>query len=307
MALTLLNCYDLQEKYEDENSLLQGAFDLIDEFVEAFGKNANKNIMIISDKISFLELLGDDASEYQIALEFYDSALNIHSRFLGDDNKSYANILLKKAIFIFENRCCIFLPESGKKELIESFNKCLEIFYDDEENNKEEIQQAHKGLALLAPTTSYVDNVKNVRMHGRKAIKLEKELYGEMRRNGQIGADNFSLLRILGFSMINFPQRLKQNDYDEATGYFLEASAIADFHPHVSLYETATVYYHLGLCELLKEGKRNLREALDYAEKGLSILSKMDETEFEVEETSKKEEIDLVETLSKLIIQEMMI
>ena len=293
---------------------MQGAFDIFDEFVEAFGRNADKNIMIMLQKMRLFEHSADEtrSEAFFIALEFYDAALNIHSRLLGDDNKSYADILLKKAIKSFGNRWAF-----SQKELFELFNKCLEILYDDEENNKESIQVAHRYLAFLDPTIFedfdfYSDVDSNDRiMHGRKAIKLEREMHGEIRRNGQIGTENFTLLSSLGYNICRLvakaSQQLKQKDYDEATGYLLEALAIAD--PNLNTYNIATTYYALAACEIVNQGKRNLRKALENVEKGISILSKMDETDIEFRKlsSSKKEEIDTFEMLSKLIRQEMMI
>ena len=134
-----------------------------------FGRNAYKNINIIIEKINLLKLAGDHASDYQIALDFYDAALNIQSRLLGDDKKSYADILLSKAIKSFkENKLHI------SEELIESFKKCLEIFYDDERNNKKELLKAHRYLALVYANDPLNDmvNIDEKIMNGRKTITL---------------------------------------------------------------------------------------------------------------------------------------
>ena len=94
----MIQCYFLGEKNEDVNGLIEGTFDILDEFVEAFGKNADKNINIIKEKISLLQISANNAPEFQIAMNLYDLALNVHSRFLEDDKNSYADILLRKAM-----------------------------------------------------------------------------------------------------------------------------------------------------------------------------------------------------------------
>ena len=298
-ASKILECYFLQEKNEDENDLLHGAFEILDEFVEAFGKNADKNINIILEKIYLLKRAGDHASEHQIALDLYDLALNIHSRFLGDDETSYAYILLSKTMKISDH------GQTGKsEELIESFNKCLKIFYDDEENYKKELLQVHRELALIyaddVTSNNFDDNV----MHGRKTIKLEREVYGEIRRNGPNGFKNCHSLVSLGKnicyrSMIT-SQKLKKIDFDEATGYLLEALAIADSHPFAPPLYSATTYLRFGTCEYVKGGKTNFRKALDYVVRGSLISSKIDRTE------KVKEVIKSLERLSKLIDLEIM-
>ena len=232
----IIECYFLQEKHEYGNTLMQGALDILDEFAEAFGKNADKNINIILQKMELLKISGDRASEYQLAIDFYDLALNIHSRFLGDDKRSYANILLSKAITMYKNTAWKF------EELDELFNKCLDIFYDDEiydenstkymnakiyddEFKKEGLQKIHKYFAFyrVDDMTSSIDDKL---MHGRKNFKLEREMHGEIRRNGQIGHENFELLIFLGSKMcleaiLNETYILRQIDYDEATGYLM--------------------------------------------------------------------------------------
>ena len=294
----MVDCYFLQEKNEDGNALIHGVLDILDEFAEAFGKNADKNINIISRKIELLKVSGDKASEYQHSLDFYDLALNMHSRFLGDDKSYYAVILLCKAMKIYNN------PPWKSEELDELFNKCLEIFYDDEENDdevkKEGLQTIHKYFAInrVDDMTSSIDDKL---MHGRKAIKLEREMHGGIRRNGEIGHDNFVLLSVLGSKLcqrtvLDETYTVKQIDYDEATGYLLEALAIAASNQDIALSEVAGTYFFLSLCEYKKEGKRNLRQALDYVERGLLISSKIDKTE----------NTNIWEMLSKQIKQEMM-
>ena len=87
--MVMVDCYFLQEKNEDGNTLIHGALDILDEFAETFGSNADKNINIIFLKVVLLKVCGNHASEYQHALDFYDLALNMHSRFLGDDKSYY--------------------------------------------------------------------------------------------------------------------------------------------------------------------------------------------------------------------------
>ena len=154
-------------------------------------------------------------------------------------------------------------------------------------------------------------------MHGRKAIKLEREMHGEIRRIGQNGFYNWVILTSTGFEICNrdikpehihYTRNLKKTDYDEATGYIIEALAITDSHPESfsefgqnPLLAAAQTYFFLGSCELQKEGKRNLRKALDYSEKMSFIASKIDPTE--------QTDILIRQTkmLSKMIKQEMMI
>ena len=189
----ILECYVLGEKNEDANGLIEGIFDILDEFVEAFGRNADKNINIMIDKIGLLKRAGDHASDYQIALDLYDLALNIHSRYLEDDKKSYADILLSKAIKTFGSQ-----HWKSEEEAFELLNKCLEIFYDDEENNEEEIQLAHRYLALLTDVDETTLSIDDKIMHGRKAIKLEREMHGKIRRNGENGFYNWATLASTG-------------------------------------------------------------------------------------------------------------
>ena len=47
----MVDCYFLQEKNEDGDALIHGALDILDEFAETFGKNADKNINIIFLKV----------------------------------------------------------------------------------------------------------------------------------------------------------------------------------------------------------------------------------------------------------------
>ena len=306
----MLSCYFYQEKHEDKNDLLQGALDIIDEFVEAFDKNANKNIMIILQKMSLLIFSGDHASEYQVALELYDLALNIHSRYLEDDKKPYADILLSKAINTYWSQ-----HWKSDEEAFELLNKCLEIFYDDEVNNKEEIQQAHRYLAFLTDVDETTLSIDDKIMHGRKAIKLEREIHGEIRRNGQIGISNFIILLNLGsaicskYSSDDFDyvyQKLIKEDFDEATEYLLETLNIAVANPDVPPLLVPETYFNLGLCECIKEEERNLRKALDYVEKGSLILSKIDKTDSVHETMSIQEQIIKLAKLSRVINEFMM-
>merc|ERR1712243_122593 len=101
---------------------------------------------------------------------------------------------------------------------------CLDIFYDDEENNKkniqlakEKLQYAHRYLAFLHKVTSSIDDSI---MHGRKVIKLEREMHGEIRRLGQFGLGNYNILRLLGANICgeysDTSKKLKKIDFDEA-------------------------------------------------------------------------------------------
>ena len=89
----------MQEKNEDESGVLQGTLDIIDEFVHAFGKNAKKNINVQYLKMDLLIFsgdrvyLGNQASDDLVAKNFYDLAMNIHSRFFEDNYIMYADIL----------------------------------------------------------------------------------------------------------------------------------------------------------------------------------------------------------------------
>ena len=76
----------MQEKNEDESGVLQGTLDIIDEFVHGFGTNAIKNINFQSVKMRLLTISGNHASGVLLAKNFYDLALNIHSRFFEDVN-----------------------------------------------------------------------------------------------------------------------------------------------------------------------------------------------------------------------------
>ena len=44
-ASNILKCYFLQEKNKDGNDVVQGAFDILDEFVEAFGKTRIRTLI----------------------------------------------------------------------------------------------------------------------------------------------------------------------------------------------------------------------------------------------------------------------
>ena len=305
-ASALLKCYFLQETQKDGNSLLQGVFDIIDEFVEAFGKNADKNINIMVVKMDLFKMAGDYAFGYQISSDLYDLALNIHSRFLEDDEKSYADILYSKVIND------LYHEKSWKsEELIESLNKCLKIFYVDEANNKEKLLKAHRLFLKIYENIPHDDpnyNFDTTIMHGRKTIKLERELHGEIRRNEENAFNNINTLSQTGTEIClkyGDTRTLKKIDYDEATGYLLEALAIAESDPDAPLL-TLTPYYGLSLCEYIKGEKRNLRNALDYLGRGLRLLSKMDETDsqFKIYEMSKQETIDQFEEALEIITEE---
>ena len=66
------------------------------------------------------------------------------------------------------------------------------------------------------------------------------------------------------------------------------------------------MYYALSICEYVKEGERNLRKVVDYLERSLLLISKMDETDSEFIEgpMSKKATIDQFEEILEVITQE---
>jgi len=304
-ASKIIECYFLEEKDEDENGLIQGAFNIIDEFVEAFGKNADNNINIILNKVFLLHRSATSASGYQTSLDFFDVALNIHSRYLGDDNISYANILLLKATKMLGQATRI---PSKREEAIELLNRGLEIFSGDEENFELEAEQIY---GLLAPLTTlygitsidYLSRLVSI-IFGKIKVNVEKEIHDEIERN-ELNGWNLISLGAKICTKYNEPGKLKKIDYDEATGYLLEALAIADSHPDAPRLAVNS-YYGLSICEYVKEGKRNLRKASDYLKRGLILISKMDEadSEFKKVQMSKKETIDRFEELLKLITQE---
>ena len=222
-------------------------------------QNANKNINIIIEKMAFLRNSGNTVSEYHIALDFYDLALNVHSRFFEDDEKSYGEILLDKAIKIFDYNLDKGLPLLRHEEVFELLNKCLEIFSEDEENSKQELQKIHKHLTYfyLDDFTATIINTRLV--HEREVIKLEREIHGEIRRNGIHGYENLITLKFLGTSIcriyqITSPELLKIH-YDEATGYLLEALAIAESNALVRPLEIADTYNDISFCEYVRAEK----------------------------------------------------
>jgi len=249
------------------------------------------NINVIFGKIGLLHFSGMHASEYQIALDLFDLALNIHSRFLGDDTNSYAFILLSKAMKIHE------ITNSKKsKQIAEWMYSCLEIFYEDEENNKEYIQDAHRYLAYFHKETSSIDDST---MHGRKVIKLEKEIYGGIRRLGEFGIANWLILRLLGVNICgeysDTSKKLKKIDFDEATDYLEKAKEIVNSHPDVPSDMALDISLLLSNCaSKMKEDDRRWL-----------ILSKIDKTDrqFRKAQTRKKETIDEFEVLLKTISQ----
>ena len=204
--------------------------------------------------MGLLHLSGHLASEYQIALDLYDLALNIHSRFLWDDTNSYANILFSKATKIQE------ITNSRKsKEIAEWLYYCLEIFYDDEENNKEKLQYAHRYLAFYHKETSSIDDSI---MHGRKVIKLEREMHGGIRRLDKFGFGNYQILRLLGASICgeysDTSKKVKKIDFHEATDYLEKAREIAVSHPDIPSDNVLDIYYYLSNCaSKMKEDNRS--------------------------------------------------
>ena len=113
----------------------------------------------------------------------------MHSKYLGDDKKSYADVLLLKAIKIHN-----YIPWKHE-EAFELLNNCLEFFSDDKENSKLELLETHRHLAAYNDDDT-IFSIDDKIMHGRKAIKLEREIYGEIRRNGQSGVTNCYILKI---------------------------------------------------------------------------------------------------------------
>ena len=119
-------------------------------------------------------------------------------------------------------------------------------------------------------------------MHGRIAIKLEKDIFGEIRRSGNDGFENFLILYSLGTHIMEeyeVSKRSKQESYDEATEYFHEALAIAEtIQSQESILLSSQIYLRLSVCELVKPGERNIGKALDYKAKGLLKFGKLDQT-----------------------------
>ena len=141
----VLQCYFMQEKNEDASDVFQGAFDIIDEFVDAFGTNANKNLNVQSKKVDLLMFLAKQSSDALIVNDIYDLALNTHSRFFGDNDATYANIMSVKVITNLE----WVQTERESQEAIEMLLQCLTIYYEDEENQIKSIQELHRDLSII--------------------------------------------------------------------------------------------------------------------------------------------------------------
>jgi len=115
-------------------------------------------------------------------------------------------------------------------------------------------------------------------MHGRITIKLEKEIYGEIRRSGNAGCQNFETLYYLATNIRVLDsarklQRLKQDYYDETTEYLHEALAIAETNQSCDIFFiSALIYHQLFKCEMEKEGKTNIQKAMEYHVKGTRIM-----------------------------------
>jgi len=135
--MKILTCHFTQEKNEDESGVLQGALDIIDEFVHAFGTNANKNINIQSKKVKLLIHSGNQAYDIPasdvLSKNFYDLALNVHSRFFEDNDIEYANIMTMKITRL--SKLDTIEPwiqnERESQETLEILLQCLTIYYDD--------------------------------------------------------------------------------------------------------------------------------------------------------------------------------
>ena len=294
----VLQCYFMQEKNEDASDVFQGAFDIIDEFVDAFGTNANKNLNVQSKKVDLLMFLAKQSSDALIVNDIYDLALNTHSRFFGDNDATYANIMSVKVITNLE----WVQTERESQEAIEMLLQCLTIYYEDEENNKQRIQEVH---FYLSSVYASISTIEEMLMHGRIAIKLEKEIYGEIRSSGLQGDANFNFLFGLG-GQLRFisteSKRFSQELYDAATEYLHEALAIANANQSRDVqFDTPMVYIHLSYLELQKEGGGNLQKALEYKEKGLLIFSEIDQTAIRYEDGLMKIIVKEFDILSNLI------
>ena len=308
--MDMLQCYLMQEKNEDESGVLQGTLDIIDEFVHAFSRNANKNINFQSARMDLLAAAGNHASDDLVAKNFFDLAWNIKARFFEDNDIKYADIMVIQTMRLWNK-------EGECQETIEILLKCLSIYFEDEENQKERIQQVHRYLSRV-----YLDNAMSseqrnkdktktkplgelLLMLGRTIIKLEKDIYGEIRSSGDDGIENFGILYKLGDElMYKFvdPSGPKQEFYDEMTEYFHEALAIAKtIQSQELIFSSARIYLGLSGCELMKAGKGGVRKALEYKEEALLKLDKLDQT-FIMENPDKiKSTLDEIEQLSYII------
>ena len=132
----------MQEKNEDESGVIQGALDIIDEFVYSFGTNANKNINIQSKKVSLLIHSGNQAYDVLasdvLSKNFYDLALNVHSRFFEDNDIEYADIMTMKITRLSQlNTIEQWIQnERESQETLEILLQFLTIYYDDVENHR---------------------------------------------------------------------------------------------------------------------------------------------------------------------------
>jgi len=148
-------------------------------------------------------------------------------------------------------------------------------------------------------------------MHGRIAIKLEKDIYGEIRRNVVDGVANLGILFELGVQIMDGlteSNRLKQEFYDETTEYFHEALAIAETtKSQLFILLSSQIYLRLCSLELIKEGAGNLRKALEYKAEGLLKFGKLDQS-FKMENPGGIEIVlDLIEDLSDDIIYQILL
>ena len=188
----------------------------------------------------------------------------------------------------------------------------LTYLYEDEENQKQSIRDKHR---FLSSVYEIIGTEEQMLMHGRIAIKLEKEVYGEIRRSGRGGYLNFYLLNSLGLALSHRSVRSKtlkqefQEFYDEAMEYFHEALSIAETiqpRPNLLLY-TTVIYLHLSYWELEKEGEGNLQKALEYKKKGSLMFSELDQTFISENPDRIKNVLDLFEENSNLIKQKFLV
>ena len=85
------------DKFEDITDFFQGVFDIGGGFDQSFGKNAEKNVNVQTEKVVLFRVFADIASDDVIALSFYEKALHIHSKFLGNDGPDFDDMLMRRA------------------------------------------------------------------------------------------------------------------------------------------------------------------------------------------------------------------
>ena len=100
-AGNLMDChfqkYVPLDKFEDVTDFFQGAFDIEGELDQAFGKNAEKNVNVQTEKVVLFRVFADRATDDVIAFSFYEKALHIHSKFLGNDGPDFDDMLMRRA------------------------------------------------------------------------------------------------------------------------------------------------------------------------------------------------------------------